>query len=80
MALVPSLSEVGDILAHIRGGCMPGLLRAESPGSRTVEWVGGCYVHKVEDVYSGSDWENWADRLAQLIGMGNYEQCNRLDC
>jgi hypothetical protein len=59
MAFVPPLSEAGDKLAHIRGGYMPGVLRAKQSGPRMAEWVGPCSVHKIDDVYSGLDWENW---------------------
>jgi hypothetical protein len=55
MALVPPLSRVGDTLAHVCGGFQPGVLRK---GNGTSEWVGVCYVHGVDDVYKGSDWND----------------------
>jgi len=59
MALVPPLAREGDMLVHIRGGYVPIVLRRKSPGERRAELVGTCKVHYVEDVYSGSGWEDW---------------------
>jgi hypothetical protein len=59
MALVPPLASGGDALVHIRGGYFPIVLRPTGTGERRAELVGACTVHRVEDVYSGSVWENW---------------------
>lgn len=58
MALAPPLSMKKDILVHIRGGYVPGVLRKVPLTPENLEWVGACYVHGVSDVYSGTDWEN----------------------
>ena len=59
MALVPPLSKEGDTLVHVRGGYIPIVLRRKRPGVRRADLVGTCVVQHVEEVYSGSDWENW---------------------
>ena len=59
MALIPPLAAVNDIFVHIRGGHMPCLLRQKELGRRAFEFIGTSYVHLVEDVYSGSDWDDW---------------------
>lgn len=57
IAMVPRLSQVGDTFVHVRGGFVPGLFREQ--GARAAEWVGACYVHGVEDIYTGTDWHDW---------------------
>jgi hypothetical protein len=59
MALVPPLAREGDTLVHISGGYMPTVFRRKTSGKRRAELVGTCNVYHVEDVYSGSDWEDW---------------------
>jgi hypothetical protein len=61
IGIVPPLSSLGDNMAHIRGGCQPGVLRPlqQCYGQSNMEkaqWVGTCYVHGVEDMYRGHDW------------------------
>jgi hypothetical protein len=59
MVLVPPLTQVGDVLVHIRRGFIPMLLRRKAPGIRRAELVGTCEVLHKSDVYFGSRWENW---------------------
>jgi hypothetical protein len=57
LALVPLLSMARDRVVHVRGGYVPAVLRQNDCGARIGEWVGTCYVHGVEDIYSGQDWK-----------------------
>ncbi|KAH8748324.1 heterokaryon incompatibility protein-domain-containing protein [Hyaloscypha finlandica] len=54
MVLIPPFTRVGDILAYIKGVPLPFVLRQMGNGNH--ELVGTCYVHGVEDEYSGEDW------------------------
>lgn len=59
IALAPPLAREDDMLVHVRGGYVPVVLRRKGHGGRVAELVGGCYVHGVDDLYFGSDWEDW---------------------
>lgn len=59
MALVPPLAKNGDTLVHVRGGYVPIVLRKKTREVRRAELVGSCTVQYVEDVYSGTEWEDW---------------------
>ncbi|KAI9768287.1 MAG: hypothetical protein M1839_004151 [Geoglossum umbratile] len=59
MALVPPLSQAGDLIVHVRGGFAPLLVRTDKPEQRVAELVGVCSVRGVCDVYEGSGWTEW---------------------
>jgi hypothetical protein len=59
MGLVPPLAKKGDTLVHVKGGFIPMVLRRKSPGSKRAELVGTCDVLHEQDVYFGSNWEDW---------------------
>lgn len=59
LALVPLHAEVGDVIAHVRGGYTLVLLRKTHADRNRAEILGFCTVHGVDDVYSGGDWQDW---------------------
>jgi hypothetical protein len=59
LAIVPRCVEPGDVVAHVRGGYMPVVLRKTSNDELRAEIVGVCSVHGVDDVYQANDWERW---------------------
>ena len=59
MGFAPPLARKGDVIVHVRGGWIPVALRRIKAQERQAELIGTCYVHSIEDVYSGSDWEDW---------------------
>lgn len=63
MAIVPPLTKEGDIIAHVRGGWQPMVLRRTNMQEREAELIGGCFIYSPfwspEEEYSSSDWERW---------------------
>ncbi|KAJ9644141.1 hypothetical protein H2201_007118 [Coniosporium apollinis] len=60
VALAPPLAREGDVLVHVKGDYTPLVLRRKESGERRAELVGSCYVHGVQDLCPGSDWEVWS--------------------
>jgi hypothetical protein len=47
VGIVPNLAEIGDIVAVMKGGCVPLLLRRSATRLGALRLVGECYIHGV---------------------------------
>jgi hypothetical protein len=49
VGIVPDLAQVGDIVAIMKGGCVPFLLKRGETRPGAVRLVGECYIHGIMD-------------------------------
>jgi hypothetical protein len=59
VAIMPREVQTGDLVVHIRGGYIPAVFRKSGIKQRRAELVGFCFVHGMDDIYQGSEWEDW---------------------
>jgi hypothetical protein len=60
MALVPPLARVGDMVVHVRGCCIPIMLRPTVLlGGKRAELVGVCTVLGMNAASGEMSWDDW---------------------